>query len=87
MVDWFRTHVFIAAWSSPAIALIGMLLKKRAAGAPVNWSRMMIYVGWLTSFAVMVTPGVDPMARGTAEALVAGGFGFLIIDSGRHRDR
>jgi hypothetical protein len=85
MVDWFKAHVFIAAWASPITALVGMLLKKPIAGGPpVNWSRMMLYVGWLTSFAIMVTPGVEPLARGTAQSLVAAGFGFLIFDSVRH---
>jgi len=77
--------LFIAAWVTLIIALIGLLLKKPTAGAdPINRSRMMIYVGWLTSLAIIVTSGMDATTRHVAQGLLFGGLGFLIVDSGRH---
>jgi hypothetical protein len=84
MTDWLKTHVFIAAWASPIIALIGMIIRKPTEGS-LNWSRMMIYVGFLTCLAVAVTPGVEAATRGFAAFFVAMGFGYLIVDSGRWR--
>jgi len=80
-MEWLKLHVFVAAWFSPIIALIGLLVKRTPSGEmPVDWSRLVIYVGWLTCLAVLVTPGVEPFARGTFEAMAAMGFGFLIFD-------
>jgi len=84
-MDWLKAHVFIAAWASPIIALIGMLIKKSPDGTPLNWSKMMIYVGFLTGLAVVVTPGVDPIARSYMSGLVSIGFGYLIVDSAWRR--
>jgi hypothetical protein len=80
ILDWFKTHIFIAAWASPIIALVGLLLKKTPEGSPTNWSRVMLYVAFLSGLAIIVTPGIEPLARGTASALVAVGFGALMQD-------
>jgi hypothetical protein len=82
-MEWFKDHVFIAAWASPIIALIGMIVKKTPEGSPLNWSRVMIYVAFLTCLAETVTPGVDPLVWRGASSIVGVGFGFLIYDSFR----
>lgn len=80
-MEWFKTHIFIAAWASPMIALIGLLIKKPVPGAPINWSRVMIYVGFLTALAAIVTPGIEPAARVSMNLLASTSFGYLIVDS------
>jgi len=80
-MEWFKTHIFIAAWASPTIALIGLLIKKSVPGELINWSRVMIYVGFLTALAVIVTPGIEPAARVSMNGLAAIAFGYLIVDS------
>jgi len=85
MVEWLKTHVFIAAWASPTITLLAMIFKKPAGGAPLNWSRVMIYVGFLTALAVLVTPGMDPVARGAMSGLGSIAFGWMIVDANSRR--
>ena len=82
-MDWLKTHVYIAAWASALISLIGMILKKPTGSVPLNWSRIMLNVTFLTCLAVAVTPGTDTVVRSMASTLVFVGVGYLIIDSGR----
>lgn len=74
-MEWFKAHVFIAAWCSPIITLIGLLVKKQPQGAPMNWPHAIFYVGFLSGLAILV---IDPLSRGVAVALVAMGFGTLV---------
>lgn len=83
MVEWLKTHVFIAAWASPILALVGLILRKSSGDSTLNWSRVILYVGFLSGLAILVTPGVEPLVRGAAFSLVAMGFGFLMQDSYR----
>ena len=83
MVEWLKTHVFIAAWASPIIALIALIWKKSDPNNRVNWSKIVAYVGYLTAFAVVVTPGVDPTVRSYLTSLVVVGFGMLLYDQFR----
>jgi hypothetical protein len=85
MVEWFKTHVFIAAWASPVIALVAMILKKPSGTQPLNWSRMVIYVAFLTALAALLTPGLDGIARGAMFGLIMIGFGWLMTDAGSRR--
>ena len=85
MLDWLKNHVFIAAWSSPIIALIGLIWKKSDPTNPLNWSKILFYVGFLTALAVVVTPGVDLFARETMAVLVCMGFGAMMVDGLRHK--
>jgi hypothetical protein len=84
-MDWFKTHVYIAAWASPVVALIGMMLKKRGEDAQLNWSKLMLYVAFLSGLAIIVTPGVDAGARGVAGGLIGVGFGWLMVDASRQK--
>jgi FtsH-binding integral membrane protein len=84
MFDWLKAHIFIAAWASPIIALVALLLKKTPEGSSTNWSRVMVYVGFLSALAILVTPGVDGMARGTAAGIAAVAFGAIMNDMRRN---
>jgi hypothetical protein len=77
-MEWLKSHLFIAAWASPIIALIGLLLRHGPQGSGLNWTRTFFYVGFLSGFALLVTPGVDSLVHGIALAIVAMGFGTLM---------
>ena len=81
MLEWLKNHVFIAAWISPIIALIGLIWKKSDPTNPVDWSKVIFYVAFLTAIAVYVTPGVDAPVRGTMSVVVLVGFGFLMTNT------
>lgn len=85
MGDWLKNHVFIAAWISPTIALVGLILKKSDPINPVNWSKIMIYVGFLTALAIVVTPGLTADAMSMAKYLIPACLGYMIIESMWHR--
>lgn len=85
MLEWFKTHVFIAAWASPIIALLGMILKRQTPGVPLNWPRVIVIVGFLTALAVAVTPGMDSEARSFARTIAGFGFGALLAEMAWHR--
>jgi hypothetical protein len=61
---WLRDHVYIAAWLSPVIALLGMVVKNVTTGTTdTQWSMIMIYVAFLTCLAAVFTPLIDDSAR------------------------
>jgi hypothetical protein len=80
MLEWFKSHVFLAAWASPIIALVGLIWKKSDPTNPLNWSKVIFYVAFLTALAVVITPGVEATARGTMTGLLSLGFGLLMLD-------
>jgi hypothetical protein len=79
MLEWLKAHVFIAAWLSPVIALVGMILKKRPDGAALNWDRVVVRVALLSVLAVAVTPGVEAGVRSSAMGIFAFGFSALLF--------
>jgi hypothetical protein len=71
-MDWLKAHVFIAGWLSPTIALIGMLIRGSGkSGEEIDWTRMMLYIGFLTCLAAVFTPTIDDLARCFAGAIAA----------------
>jgi hypothetical protein len=64
MWNWLSIHTYIAAWASPLLALIGLMIQNaRPTATHVSWSMVMVYVGFLTCMAVVFTPVVDDAAR------------------------
>ncbi len=75
---WLKEHVYIAAWLSPLVALLGMVIKNvRTGTTDTQWSMVMIYVAFLTCLAAVFTPVIDDAARFFA-AFGAFGLGFFI---------
>jgi hypothetical protein len=80
-VTWLATHAYIAAWASPLIALIGIIISNTVSAKAPDWSRLMIYIGFLTSLAVLFTPTMDEWARDGAGIILIPLTGFIIIDA------
>ena len=83
-MDWLNNHAYLAAWLALPVAIGVAVFQNRHKGfAEVDWSRILIYIGFLTSLAVVFTLGFDETARGFARVFVFTGLGFLIMDSRR----
>jgi hypothetical protein len=80
-MNWLKDHVYVAAWVSPLIALIGMIISNSVTARPPDWSRLMIYVGFLTAIAVVFTPIVDDSARIFAGVFLVPLTAFIIWDA------
>jgi hypothetical protein len=66
---WLRENAYLAVWISPAVALVGMLIRGSGkGGGEIDWARMMLYIGFLTCLAAVFTPAFGD------EAWVFGGF-------------
>jgi hypothetical protein len=63
-MNWFSEHAYAAAWLSPALTLIAMIVQSaRPAAQPINWSKVMIYIAFLTCLAAVFTPTLEAEAR------------------------
>ena len=81
MINWLQNHVWIAAWLSPLVALIIAVVQSVRPNAPsIDWSRLLLYLAFLTGLAVAFTPLFDAGTRTFAQHLVMMGVGFLIVD-------
>jgi hypothetical protein len=79
-MNWLVTHVYIAAWASPIIALIGLLIRNRPTSAhPVPWPQVMIYTAFLTCLAAVITPGIDNYVRFFAGFNVSFMLGYFMM--------
>lgn len=84
MTDWLKSHVFIAAWASPIIALLGIMLRGTMKGSEVDWSKAVFNIAILSLIAIEVTPGVDSTVRWSFMGLLAVMLGSLMRNI--HRD-
>ena len=81
-MGWLKDHVFIAAWCSPTITLVSLVVRNTIRPAEkVNWSMIILYVAFLTCLAAVLTPGVDPFGRGTAMAVGVFTLGTITKDA------
>ena len=88
MLNWLSTHAYIATWSSPAIALIGLVINNsRANTSHVSWSMVMIYVAFLTCMAVVFTPIAEESARFFAGGCFIFLGGFIAIHAAVAEDK
>jgi hypothetical protein len=85
-MNWLQSHVYIAAWTSPTIALIGLLIRNTLRPAEkVNWSMVIIYVAFLTCLAATLTPGLDSQIRYVSYSVGFFTLGYIMIDANRQR--
>ncbi len=87
MLDWLEKHAFIAAWLSALFAMVTLFIHNLVRPADkVNWSMIMTYVAFLSSVAIMVTPGLEPGVRGFAVAVGGMSLGAIIRHSGANKE-
>lgn len=80
-MNWLRQNVYLAAWLSPVVAIVVAIVQNRHRKSnEVDWSRLLIYIAFLTALAVAFTPTFDDGIRSVASGLVYAGLGFLIVD-------
>jgi hypothetical protein len=88
-MGWFKDHVFIAAWCSPILTLVGIIIRNTVNPTEsVNWSLIVLYVVCLTCLAADLTPGLEANVR-SSSALVGSVALFTIVSDVffRHRKR
>lgn len=80
-MSWLETHAYLATWLAPIVAIIVAIFQNRNKGfAEVDWSRLLIYLLFLTSVAMLFTPKIDQSMRDVARGFVFALLGFLIVD-------
>ena len=80
-MNWLSDHSYLASWLALPVAIaIGIFQNRNKRFGEIDWSRMLIYLAFLVSLAVMLTPTFDQTARDAAKTLVFCGLGFLIVD-------
>ena len=82
-MNWLSNNAYIAAWLSPLTTIIAVLIERRKSGRskPINWSWMMIYMAFLTSFATFFSPHTEPMFRIVAGSVSGILCGWIMIDA------
>jgi hypothetical protein len=80
IMDWLRQNVYIAAWASPLIALIGLMIRGAGRSGEMDWPRVMLYVAFLTCLAAALTPGLDATTRAAAGFVMFSLSGFFMGD-------
>jgi hypothetical protein len=79
-MSWFISHVYIAAWVSPVIALIGLLIRNGPKSEHrTSWTRVMVNVAFLTCLAAVLTPGFDLPARYFAGTMMSFILGYFLV--------
>jgi hypothetical protein len=85
-MNWLESHVYIAAWTSPTVALIGLLIRNTLRPADkVNWSMIMVYVAFLTCLAATLTPGIESQIRYISYFVGTLTLGYIMVDANRRR--
>src|SRR3954465_13489042 len=87
MFGCLKYYVFIPAWASPIIALIGLIGKKSDPTNPMNWSKVMICVAFPTGLAILVTADAPLEARKMGTYLAPSVLGYLVIDRILHSSK
>jgi hypothetical protein len=81
-MNWLQSHVYVAAWASPIITLVGLIIRNTIRPADkVNWSMIVIYVAFLTCLAAMLTPSTEPGLRWIAGSAGGMAFGIIVVDA------
>ncbi len=62
-MTWLETHAYIAAWLSPTITLVGLVIQNIRPDRQIEWNRTMLYVAFLTCLAAIFTPGIEGGVR------------------------
>ena len=78
-MHWLQQNAFLAAWLSPVIAIIGLLIRSRKAGE-MDWGRALLYIAFLTCLAAQFTPALDAETHSNARLGMVFFSGFIMAD-------
>jgi hypothetical protein len=78
-MDWFKSHVYLASWASPCIAIILTALKGGGKLPGLSWQELIGLIVFCTLIAVAVSPAFDDKARNFAQMFVCFMFGFGVL--------
>jgi hypothetical protein len=83
-MEWFETHVWVAAWLAVPLPIIGILVSYlRPSASRVRDKRAFIYLAFLTCLAVTVTPTFNEVARNRAGTFAAMCIGAILVGAVR----
>jgi hypothetical protein len=79
-MDWLKNHSYLATWLSFCLAFLVALWRTKGAIklSEINWTWLFIYVAFVVSFGVALTPTFDDAARSFARTLAGASFGGII---------
>jgi hypothetical protein len=81
-MNWLETHSYIAAWLSPIITLVGLIVQNVVRPTTtVSWSMIIVYVVFLSCLATMITPGIDTVTRSSVTVIGTASFIVIIRDA------
>ncbi len=84
-MGWLKDHAWMANWLAVVVAIvIASVQGLRAREGKFNWARLVIYFGFLSSFAIVLTPAFDTTARVVAELIALASFAYIIAEGAVH---
>jgi hypothetical protein len=84
-MDWLKTHVYLASWASPCIAIIIAIAKSRGKFKAVDWHEFLGLFILCTLIAVVLSPAFDEKAN-FARDFIPFLFGYGVLRVTRRRD-
>ena len=84
VMDWFKEHVYVAAWLSPLIAITIALVKGKGQSERTSTFWLVIDLAYLSALAVVFTPYFDEEARSFAKFFCMVSFGAILV--GKHQN-
>jgi hypothetical protein len=60
-------------------------LEKVRSDQSLNWGNVVLYVGFLSALAAVVTPGIDPNARSAMNTLLFMSLGAIMVRTGFYK--
>ena len=79
-MNWLRDNAFLATWLAlPVMLLVGFFQAKKANFVNVDWTRFVMYFGFVTSLAVAFTLKFDQQARLFAQFLSTFLLGAILV--------
>lgn len=81
LINWLKDHAYLATWLALPVTIVAAVVQNwHKQFEEVEWSRLLIYVTFLTALAIAFTPTFDQASRELARYLVSFLIVFLIID-------
>jgi hypothetical protein len=85
-VNWLKDYSYLATWLSFVLAFLVAVWQTKGALklSDINWTWLVIYVTFVVSFGIGVSPVFDKTARNVADLFAGACFSAIILGS-QHR--